>query len=108
MIQAEIQKILSDSFNKCSDILKSKGKDYTNGNDDGLVNFKQIATQFKIKPDLALGIFMNKHYSAIQTYILTGQVESEPIQERITDMINYLVLLRCLIIDEAKQVKTNG
>ncbi len=41
---------------------------------------------------------MNKHYQAITNYVRTkGQNESEPISERIKDLINYLVLLQGLI-----------
>ena len=81
----------------CLDIVDSKGEDYTKGQEDVLSNFKE-GEVFKIPAIKVCGVYMKKHIDAIYNYIGTeGQSESEPIEERIKDAINYLTLLYALI-----------
>lgn len=93
---------------RCVQILTTKGHDYTSGsrNDDRLKNFREIAEKFGVKPELVIGIYMYKHWTAIDLYIKEGKVESEPIGSRIADMINYLLLLWCMVApkEEARSV----
>lgn len=98
MQRPEFEKLIEEIFQEILDINRKKGADYTRGNEDALINFKQSAEYFGMTPMQALGIFMNKHTSAIHNYIKTcGQSESEPIRERIKDNILYLLLLLGLI-----------
>ena len=88
-------------FNSCKDIAAAKGKDYTNGNADVLAFFKDSMDKLCVDPKKSCWIMMNKHYQAITAYVRTGgQSESEPISERIKDMINFLTLLNSLIVEE--------
>jgi hypothetical protein len=101
MTNKEFYDLMENTFNSAKLIAKAKGEDYTKGSADALFNFKEAGKAIDLDPKKALYIFMNKHYNAIVNYIKTnGQSESEPIDERIKDMINYLVLLRGLIIEE--------
>jgi len=85
-------------FNDCSLLTDTKGNDYTKGNKDVLFNFKETGNNININAIDVCYIFMHKHYQAITNYIKTkGQSESEPIEERVKDLINYLVLLQALI-----------
>jgi hypothetical protein len=57
-----------------------------------------------LTPKQALGVYLYKHMSAVFNYIKSnGQSESEPIQERIKDVINYMLLF-ALMIEEEKPV----
>src|SRR6478609_7179314 len=101
MTNKDFYELMLADFTDCQKIAKSKGLDYTKGSEDALANFKEGAKYFNVDPKQVCGIFMNKHYQAICNYIKTnGQSESEPISERIKDMINYLVLLHGLIVEE--------
>jgi hypothetical protein len=98
-------------FEKAVDVSTSKAKDYTVGSEDVLANFKTVARRTGMSPLQVLGIYMMKHQDAISNYIRTGgQSESEPIEMRIIDNINYLFLLSALIndicINEGKGKKT--
>lgn len=76
----------------CDAILKVKGNDYTQG-DDRLKNFDRNGARLGLRPEQVLAVYMNKHLDAIETYLRRGAVESEPIEGRIQDAINYLLLL---------------
>ena len=105
MTRERIEYIANDLFNKCTELRKNKGTDYSQGNVDVLANFKKEAGNFGTDPKLILGVYMNKHFSAINNYIKSnGQSESEPINMRICDAINYLILLQGLIQDEKETV----
>jgi hypothetical protein len=47
---------------------------------------------------------MKKHFDAIFNYIKTGgKSESEPIDTRLQDAINYLTFMKALIIEEGDE-----
>lgn len=98
MTSKEFSELMEQTFKDCSKLSNAKGADYTNGSQDVLANFKEAGKGIEAHPMDVCWIFMNKHYQAITNYVRTkGQSESEPISERIKDLINYLVLLQGLI-----------
>ena len=82
----------------CRKIRDSKGIDYTDG-EDRLSNFKTNAKRWCTNPRLVWAIYFGKHLDAIASHVHRGQVESEPIKDRIADAINYLILYWALIND---------
>jgi hypothetical protein len=89
---------MDQTFKEALEIAKLKGEDYTKGSANALANFKEAGDMVGVDPLKICLIFANKHYSAIQNYVKTGgQSESEPIDMRIKDMINYLVFILALI-----------
>ena len=77
----------------------TKGKEYSTES-DSLSNFKKDMA-VGVTSYQSLGILLNKHMRSIESFIRTRYVLSdEPILGRINDAINYLFLLRCLIMDE--------
>ncbi len=100
MTNKELYELMDSIFSKAKEIAKAKGVDYTKNNIDALFNFKEGGREMDIDPKKVAYIFMKKHWAAIVSYIKTnGQSESEPISERIKDLINYLVLLQALIVE---------
>lgn len=94
---------MRDTFKSATNIAHAKGTDYTKGSLDALANFKEGGKAIDIDAKKVCWIFMNKHYQAITNYVKTdGKSESEPISERIKDMINYLVLLQGIITEETE------
>ncbi len=82
----------------CVDILKVKGKDYTIGTQDRLYNFKTVAQFTGLTPEAVLGVYFYKHVSAVFSFIKSGgQSESEPIEGRIADCINYMLLFQKMV-----------
>lgn len=97
MTRDEFNKMRGKLLDEARLITKTKGEDYTKGNEDVLINLKE-GKAFGLTSLQTCGVFMKKHIDAIYSYIKTGgQSESEPIRERIKDSINYLILLNGLI-----------
>jgi hypothetical protein len=104
MTNSEFYTLMDRLFQDAKAIAKSKGEDYTRGSEDALANFKEAAKESNLDPKQVWYIYARKHWVAINNYIKTnGQSESEPISERIKDLVNYLVLLHGLIVEKEKQ-----
>lgn len=101
MTNKAFYELMNNIFADTLIIAEQKGADYTKGSTDALANFKEGGKAIGINPKEVCWVFMNKHYQAITNYVRTnGKSESEPISERIKDMINYLVLLQAIITEE--------
>lgn len=83
---------------QCVHLLAVKGKDYTIGTEDKLHNFKTVGEFTGMTPEQTLGVYFYKHIAAIFAYIKnSGQSESEPIEGRIADAVNYLLLFNKMV-----------
>ena len=90
----------------CDQLLTQKGADYTQGaaGDAGrLKNFYTAAERLGLESRQVLAVYLHKHLSAIETFLQKGQVESEAIEGRIADAVNYLLLLFKLIRFEGRK-----
>jgi len=100
-------KLASARFKKCLEVLMAKGRDYS-GEGDCLNNFKQTARDLGMSKYQVWAIFFQKHIHSVLNSIKRSpekpQVESEPLEERITDIINYAIILEALL-DEDKDVQ---
>ena len=91
--------IIDAQLDVCQSILKSKAKEYAT--EDRLHNFRVAADLQGVPAKNALGGMMAKH--TVSVYDMCGSKESfsqELWSEKITDSINYLLLLRALIQEE--------
>ncbi len=84
---------------RCFEVFKSKGADYSR-DADRLYNFRSVAKFTGLNMKQVWSVFYMKHVLAILAYV-KGGTESEPIEDRIVDAINYLCLFS-LIVREAK------
>jgi len=94
----------------CWDIYDVKGNDYTRGlgDIDRSDNFKRAAEFNKVSAFQAWGVYFYKHVSAIFRFIGDGKVESEPIEGRIHDVINYSILLLLLAKEQRNDDEENA
>lgn len=84
-------------------VLAVKGEDYTIGTGDRLHNFKTTAEFTGMTPKQVLGTYLYKHVSALYAYIKNdGQSESEPIEGRCVDIINYILLFYKMVQEEKR------
>lgn len=95
----EFEKVFEHQIEQCRATLIEKAKEYAPG--DRLGNFKKAASMRGVSPREALAGMMAKH--TISIYDLCGMLPCAPVEmweEKITDHINYLVLLRALVSEE--------
>ena len=91
--------IVKSTIDKILELNKTKGEEYA-GKSDVCKNFKRQADMLNIEPQLVWAVYANKHWDAIMSHVKNGKIFSEPIEERINDLILYLLLYKALIKDQ--------
>ena len=87
----------------CLELLTSKGKEYDTDESDRLKSFKEAAAILNSNQVKAIASYMAKHVVSIYDMCMTGKVSDyKPDKwiEKITDNINYLLILRAAIEEE--------
>ncbi len=102
MNKEEFDAISEELNNLAENIAKNKRKCYTGGSGDQLANFKRIAERTGQTPLQVWSVYLNKQVDSINSYVKDGS-ESEPIETRFADTLNYLYLGMALI-KEAKGI----
>ena len=101
----EFNKIFDSTISKCAEVLKAKGNEYSLDY-DRLHNFKLAKQLMGGTAVNALAGMMSKHtvsvYDYIDRYERGENITLEQWDEKIIDSMNYLILLRAVIIDERK------
>lgn len=93
----------------CAKVTDSKGPEYSRGEVDVNSNFKRTAEATGIDPLQVCYIFMAKHLDSIANYIKNRPSNlSEPIEGRIGDAINYLLILASLIKEQENVFKSKS
>ena len=85
-------------FSECIQVLEAKGRAYS-GEEDALSNFKNTARDLNLTFEKAWHVFFYKHLCSLLSYINGYYDDPEPIEMRIVDLINYLILLMAYIAD---------
>lgn len=97
------EKVIKEQIKTCEDVLIGKAKEYAT-DDDRLHNFKNAAGMMSCDPKEALAGMMAKH--TISVYDMCRSGKDYPIElwnEKITDHINYLLLLKAVVEEEKYQ-----
>jgi hypothetical protein len=97
-----IRDVFQPQVNKCLRVLDKKRK-YRDTTDDRLCQFKQAATMSGIDPKQALMGMMAKHSVQLATMIASkNTIDLRVWDEVITDHLNYLFLLKGLVMEVQK------
>lgn len=99
MTRKEFDALKERHWQQINNLSKTKGKDYA-GDEDALANFKREALALGLTPEQVWGVYAAKHWAAVMSYCKHGQVESEPIESRLHDIIVYSFLLLGLVEDK--------
>lgn len=92
--------VLNHEIKRITDVLASKAGEYAD-DVDRLRNFKQAANLKGETPRQALAGMMAKHTVSIYDLCMASDLASSDVwAEKITDHLNYLILLRALIQEE--------
>ena len=103
MTGKEFDKIINDQLNYCKELLCQKNKEYNPALDNRFHSFLNAAALQGISPKKALAGMMAKHTISIYDMCESGSYSVEKWTEKITDHINYLLLLKALIIEQEEQ-----
>ena len=99
MKSEHFEKVLTGTQMRMSEVLAGKADEYA-ADADRLHNFKQAAHLEQTTPIKALGGMMAKHTISIYDMINSGAKHPREMwDEKIIDHINYLVLLRALVME---------
>lgn len=98
MNKNQFRLMLDATYKNLVNLTASKGEEYSRDSDQ-LANFKRLATELGLEPEVIWAVYFTKHIDAIKSYVKTQKELSEPIGGRIDDAILYLVLLKGLISD---------
>ena len=105
MTNQEFNLVVQDQVNRCHELLGVKNAEYTPDDSDRLDYFKKAAMLNNTTPEAALFGMLSKHILSIADMCtIPGRAYSMARwNEKITDGINYLLLLRALVEEENGQ-----
>lgn len=89
-----------DIVKKAIETNRDKGHDYTGGSPDTLRNFYKVAGLVGSTPLQTWGVYVAKHLDAIETFMTTGRVASEPIESRLVDVLVYAAIGHFIAVRE--------
>jgi len=96
------QQLLERRIGKIQETLSSKAKEYAT--EDRLHNFKQAASINSVSQKMALWGMSTKHLVSVIDMVDGVQVPTKhKIDEKIGDLINYLILLEAALIEEISE-----
>lgn len=95
----DFNSIVLEQVDRCLAVLAEKGKEYALGN-DRLEHFKDAAAEQDTTPKQALWGMASKHFASLSGMCKSEQGDMDRWLEKITDSINYLLLLRALVEEE--------
>ena len=95
--------LVKETFKNATEILTQKAKTYAT-KEDRLYNFKQAAGLSRRTPISSLKGMVDKHLVALSDFVYAHEhgfeVPAEEWEEKIGDIINYMVLLRAMLKEE--------
>ena len=108
MDNTTFENVVQNQLNYCKVLLKGKGTEYNKidreDDTDRLLFFKKAAALQGISAKEALVGMMAKHTVSIYNMCKDDQAHSlDKWEEKITDHINYLLLLKALVSEEAHE-----
>jgi hypothetical protein len=92
-------------YEKCLSVLRKKGADYTEGlaKPSPNANFQAVTDMIDntaVTKYTVWLVYFAKHLTALLKWIKKGTLASEPIEGRIVDMVNYLLILQSMQWEE--------
>ncbi|MBO5160269.1 MAG: hypothetical protein J6B94_11895 [Lachnospiraceae bacterium] len=104
MTQGEFNLVFEKQVGRCAETLQRKKKEYTGDSQDRLSAFKVAAAMQGCKPERALAGMMAKHIVSLydMCYADRETFDLNTWDEKITDSLNYLFLLKAIVEEGQK------
>lgn len=106
MTQKEFNAVITDQMERCRAVLMQKGSEYAavaskNPEADRLAHFKRAAVVMNVLPKAVLMGMLSKHLISVSDMCMNEEIYPEKMwEEKITDSINYFLILRALAEEE--------
>ena len=104
MTNEEVAKVGEMQLECCRNVLGVKNDEYTPNGNDRFHNFQVAAVLQGCDKKQALAGMMAKHSVSVYDMCQGGQYPIERWAEKITDSINYLIILRAMVEEESHAV----
>jgi hypothetical protein len=96
----QFAKLVDDQLDYCRQLMVVKGAEY-NPHTDRLANFRIGADIAGVPAAQYLWGLMIKHFASLREVVIGGHaISADQLKEKITDIINYLLLLKALLEDQ--------
>ena len=100
MLQEEFNNIVTNQMKKCWETLFNKGNEYS-VQGDRLSHFKKAAAVMESTPKAALFGMLSKHLISLSDMCMDKRKHPKEVwSEKITDSINYLLILAAIVEEE--------
>ena len=100
MLQEEFNNIVTNQMKKCWETLFNKGNEYS-VQGDRLSHFKKAAAVMDSTPKAALFGMLSKHLISLSDMCMDKRKHPKEVwSEKITDSINYLLILAAIVEEE--------
>lgn len=100
MTTQKLEKVCSAQWERCQQLLQVKGQEYAGGAVDRLSAFRTAGALQGVSAKQALAGMFAKHVVSIFDMCAGGIYSDARWNEKITDSINYLLLLQALVTEE--------
>lgn len=100
MTTQKLEKVCSAQWAQCQQLLQAKGKEYAGETSDRLSAFRTAGALQGVSAKRALAGMFAKHVVSIFDMCAGGVYPEARWNEKITDSINYLLLLQALVTEE--------
>ena len=100
MTNSNFNEVINKQIKICKSLLEVKGEEYDADSKDRLHSFKVAAALQSTTPLKALAGMLAKHIVSIYDMCESGDGSIEKWTEKISDSINYLLLLKAMICED--------
>ncbi len=102
----ELEKLFEATTKQCLEIMRAKNHDYTDGSVDPFANFRASAA-LGVPPEIGILMRCMDKFQRITTWINKGelQVKGEGVEDAISDVINYMILLKGMVVERQEHQK---
>ena len=102
--QKEVNDVFEEQVERCASVMKRKTREYTGDEEDRLCAFKAAAALLNTTPERALAGMMAKHIVSLYDMCFDdgGSYDMDTWEEKITDSLNYLFLLKAVVKEGCK------
>jgi hypothetical protein len=97
MRNVDFYSIVQDVLEDCITIMREKGDAYAGEGQDKFANFNRLADKLGLDMKKIWQVYFQKHIDAIESFLREEYHDPEPIEGRIKDAINYLLILYGMI-----------